>query len=74
MGIFGLPIIEGLCDLTLSWIEVAKITPIKKTLHGNAEIADLQGDTEYQGETIVEGFKYYPDQCDDDDEYWEDDE
>lgn len=70
MGVVGFPIIEGLCDLTLSWIEVAKITPIKKTSHGNKEIADLQGDTEYQGETVVEGFKYYPE----DDEEWEDDE
>jgi len=70
MGVFGLPIIEGLCDLALSWIEVAKITPIKKTLHGNAEIANLQGETEYQGETIVEGFKY----CPEEDEEWEDDD
>lgn len=71
MGVFGLPIIEGLCDLALSWIEVAKITPIKKTLYGNKEITDLQGETEYQGETVVEGFKYYPEP---DDDEWEDDE
>ena len=69
MGVFGLPIVEGLCDLTLSWIEVAKISPIKKTLHGNKEISDLQGETEYH-ETIVEGFKY----CPEEDEEWEDDE
>lgn len=67
MGVFGLPIIEGLCDLALSWIEVAKITPIKKTLHGNKEITGLQNETEYQGETNVIGFQHYSD----DDEYWD---
>ncbi len=69
MGVIGLPIIEGLCDLTLSWIEVAKITPIKKTLQGNSEIAELQGETECQSETNVIGFQH-----DNDDEYWEDEE
>lgn len=67
MGVFGLPIIEGLCDLTLSWIEVAKIPPIKKTLQGNKEILELQGETEYQGETTAIGFQPY-----NNDEYWED--
>jgi len=64
-----LPLFEGLVDLGLNWIEVAKVKPLKKITIGNQEIADLQEENTYQEKQPLIGFRYEPEE-----EYYEDEE
>jgi hypothetical protein len=58
--ITAVPIIEGIIDLVLSWIEVAKLSPTKKVLKGNNEILELQTQLEKVDNAQCMGFEYNP--------------
>ena len=55
-GLCVIPVLEELTNLAMSWIEVAKVAPTKRTLKGNKDLMDLQ--PEEAGETSCIGFRY----------------
>lgn len=66
-----LPIMEELVNVILSWIEYLKIIPSKLVLKGNAELQELQSDSENeQVDTCAIGFHYEPEN----EEYYDEEE
>lgn len=56
-----LPIVEELVNVILSWIEYLKIIPSKLVLKGNAELQELQSDSDVEStDTCAIGFHYEP--------------
>lgn len=61
-GLCIIPVLEELTTLALSWIEVAKIAPTRRTLKGNKDLMELQ--IEETEETSCIGFQYEsPEEC-----------
>ena len=56
-----LPIVEELVNVILSWIEYLKILPGKLVIKGNAELQELQSNSETEEvDTCAIGFHYEP--------------
>lgn len=56
-----LPIVEELVNVILSWIEYLKIIPSKLVLKGNAELQEIQNESEeMDSDTCAIGFHYEP--------------
>lgn len=68
-----LPIVEELVNVILSWIEYLKILPGKLVIKGNAELQELQSNSETEEvDTCAIGFHYVPE--DNEDDYYDDEE
>lgn len=68
-----LPIMEELVNVILSWIEYLKIIPSKLVLKGNAELQEIQNESEETDpDTCAIGFHYVPE--DNEDDYYDDEE
>lgn len=68
-----LPIMEELVNVILSWIEYLKIIPSKLILKGNAELQEIQNESEeMNSDTCAIGFHYVPE--DNEDDYYDDEE
>lgn len=66
-----LPIVEELVNVTLSWIEYLKIIPSKLVLKGNAELQELQSDSDVEStDTCAIGLHYEPET----EEYYDEEE
>lgn len=56
-----LPIVEEIVNVILSWIEYLKILPGKLVIKGNAELQELQSNSETEEvDTCAIGFPYEP--------------
>ena len=67
-GLLFIPIIEEFINVIMSWIQVLLLTPSKKVVKGNKDIADMQQEDECQQTNCI-GFQYNGDG-----EYYEDEE
>lgn len=49
------PILDGVCEVALQYIETLKLKPNRKIMEANKELADMQEENE-EKDTVVEGF------------------
>lgn len=66
-----IPILESSTEVICSWLEVLKTEPMKKVLHANAEIQELQSNLEPVSTSCI-GFTHNDEYLEDDDEFEED--